>query len=43
MHPLTVTWAPNMYTDWGWKNQKHGLMQVLIIFYIHQMEGHTDY
>jgi N-acetyl sugar amidotransferase len=20
MHPLTVTWAPNMYTDWGWKN-----------------------
>ena len=22
MHPLTVTWAPNMYTDWGWKNPK---------------------
>ncbi len=20
MHPLTVTWAPNMYTDWGWNN-----------------------
>jgi N-acetyl sugar amidotransferase len=20
MHPLTVTWAPNMTTDWGWKN-----------------------
>lgn len=20
MHPLTVTWAPNFYTDWGWKN-----------------------
>ncbi len=20
MHPLTVTWAPNIYTDWGWKN-----------------------
>ena len=20
MHPLTVTWAPNMYTPWGWKN-----------------------
>jgi N-acetyl sugar amidotransferase len=20
MNPLTVTWAPNMYTDWGWKN-----------------------
>lgn len=20
MHPLTVTWAPNVYTDWGWKN-----------------------
>ena len=20
MHPLTCTWAPHMYTDWGWKN-----------------------
>lgn len=20
MHPLTVTWAPHMYTDWGFKN-----------------------
>lgn len=20
MHPLTVTWAPNLYTPWGWKN-----------------------
>ncbi len=20
MTPLTVTWAPHMYTDWGWKN-----------------------
>ncbi|MDR1470967.1 MAG: N-acetyl sugar amidotransferase [Synergistaceae bacterium] len=20
MHPLTVTWAPNMYTSWGWRN-----------------------
>ena len=20
MHPLTVTWAPHVYTDWGWKN-----------------------
>lgn len=20
MHPLTVTWAPHRYTDWGWKN-----------------------
>lgn len=20
MHPLTVTWAPNIYTDWGWHN-----------------------
>ncbi|MEW6220288.1 MAG: N-acetyl sugar amidotransferase [Thermodesulfobacteriota bacterium] len=20
MHPLTVTWAPNLYTDIGWKN-----------------------
>lgn len=20
MHPLTVTWAPHVYTDWGWNN-----------------------
>lgn len=20
MHPLTVTWAPHIYTDWGWSN-----------------------
>lgn len=20
MNPLTVTWAPNIYTDWGWRN-----------------------
>lgn len=20
MHPLTVTWAPHLYTDWGWRN-----------------------
>ena len=20
MNPLTVTWAPHMYTDWGWQN-----------------------
>ncbi len=20
MHPLTVTWAPHMYTEWGWQN-----------------------
>ncbi len=20
MHPLTVTWSPVIYTDWGWKN-----------------------
>jgi N-acetyl sugar amidotransferase len=22
MHPLTVTWAPHIYTDWGWKNHQ---------------------
>jgi N-acetyl sugar amidotransferase len=22
MHPLTVTWAPHIYTDWGWRNQQ---------------------
>ena len=22
MHPLTVTWAPHVYTDWGWKNHQ---------------------
>jgi N-acetyl sugar amidotransferase len=20
MHPITVTWAPHVYTDWGWEN-----------------------
>ncbi|MDP3541397.1 MAG: N-acetyl sugar amidotransferase [Elusimicrobiota bacterium] len=20
MHPLTLTWAPHIYTDWGWRN-----------------------
>lgn len=20
MHPLTVTWAPHIYTEWGWRN-----------------------
>ncbi len=20
MHPLTITWAPHVYTEWGWKN-----------------------
>ena len=22
MHPLTVTWAPHIYTQWGWRNQQ---------------------
>jgi len=22
MHPLTVTWAPHIYTSWGWQNQQ---------------------
>ncbi len=22
MNPLTVTWAPHIYTDWGWRNFK---------------------
>lgn len=22
MNPLTVTWAPHIYTDWGWKNMQ---------------------
>ena len=25
MHPLTVTWAPHMYTDIGWKNHQNWL------------------
>ena len=23
MHPLTVTWAPHLYTDIGWKNMQN--------------------
>lgn len=22
MNPITVTWAPNMFTDWGWRNHQ---------------------
>jgi N-acetyl sugar amidotransferase len=22
MHPLTVTWAPHIFTEWGWKNHQ---------------------
>lgn len=22
MNPLTVTWAPHLYTDWGWRNHQ---------------------
>jgi len=22
MHPLTITWAPHIYTDWGWENMQ---------------------
>ncbi len=22
MHPLTVTWAPHIYTEWGWENMQ---------------------
>lgn len=22
MHPLTVTWSPHNYTDWGWRNMQ---------------------
>ncbi|MBC7905479.1 MAG: N-acetyl sugar amidotransferase [Rhodospirillaceae bacterium] len=22
MHPLTVTWSPHLYTDWGWRNHR---------------------
>lgn len=22
MHPLTITWAPHIYTDWGWRNMQ---------------------
>lgn len=22
MHPLTVTWAPHIYTEWGWSNHQ---------------------
>lgn len=22
MHPLTCTWAPHIYTDWGWRNHQ---------------------
>ena len=42
MNPLTCTWAPHIYTDWGWKTIKLGSMQVLIIFYLLPMEKFID-
>ncbi len=30
MHPLPVTWAPHIYTPWGWKICRPGSMQGLI-------------
>ncbi len=32
MHPLTCTWAPHVYTEWGWKNFQ---------YWIHA--GHDNY
>ena len=29
MNPITVTWAPNIYTPWGLKNFYHGLNQAM--------------
>ena len=38
MNPLSVTWAPNLYTDVGWKIlQIIFMLEALIIFYLHQM------
>lgn len=33
MHPLLVTWAPNLYTPWGWRNLER--WQVLGPHYLH--------
>ena len=32
MNPLTITWAPNMYTEWGLKTFNLGFMLVSTIY-----------
>ena len=36
MNPITVTWAPNIYTPWGLKIFYHGLNQAMQIIYFMQ-------
>jgi N-acetyl sugar amidotransferase len=33
MHPLLVTWAPNLYTEWGWRNLER--WQAIAPHYLH--------
>jgi hypothetical protein len=30
MHPLSVTWAPHIYTEWGWKNFQSWIATCLV-------------
>jgi N-acetyl sugar amidotransferase len=38
MHPLTVTWAPHIYTEWGWKNF-HAWIHAGFDNYLHTPNG----
>ena len=38
MHPLTVTWAPHMYTPWDGITSRHGCMQGLTMSCLHPTE-----
>ena len=43
LNPLTVTWAPHLYTDIGWKNFENWIhVGDLTIYYLHQMADFTD-
>ena len=39
MNPLTITWAPHIYTDWGWKNFQAWMHAGLTTFCSRQRPG----
>ena len=42
MKVLSVTWAPHLYTDIGWKTFRAGAKRVSIIFWLHQIIKYTQ-
>ena len=40
MHPLTVTWAPHVYTDWGWQNFQSWIHAGFDNYFVHPQRPH---